>query len=318
MGQKDLYQSDFYEDNGRFADVFNGALFQGRAVMKAEELEEGDSQLISLLEAVGSETRGVKVIRDKVKYWKGSLFAIAVLESQTHVDYSMVLRAMKAEALGYEKQRRRSFEEARRKGIKLSPTEYVSGMRKEARFMPIITLVLYLGTEGRWDGAESLYELLDMDEVMKPFVSNYRLNLYDYHGQKDFSIFKTENRALFELLSCAGDKEKMKEMMKTYPEQYDHLDEDSVRAMLGIAGIRVNLEEIRRKREDGKEVYNVCKAFDDYKEEGRLEGIQEGMQKGITVSLRNLMDSLGMELEQAMDILKIKPEDRAVYRKHLV
>ena len=44
MGQQDLYQSDFYEDKGRFADVFNGVLFNGREVMKPEELEAERSQ----------------------------------------------------------------------------------------------------------------------------------------------------------------------------------------------------------------------------------------------------------------------------------
>lgn len=36
MGQKDLWQSDFYEDRNRFADVFNGVLFGGSEVMKPE------------------------------------------------------------------------------------------------------------------------------------------------------------------------------------------------------------------------------------------------------------------------------------------
>ena len=40
MGQRDLYQSDFYEDKNRFADIFNGALFKGKEVMKSEDLEK--------------------------------------------------------------------------------------------------------------------------------------------------------------------------------------------------------------------------------------------------------------------------------------
>jgi len=40
MGKQDGYQSDFFEDKGRFADVFNGALFGGREVIRPEELEE--------------------------------------------------------------------------------------------------------------------------------------------------------------------------------------------------------------------------------------------------------------------------------------
>ena len=47
MGQQDLYQSDFYEDKSRFADVFNGVLFGGKEVMKPEELEVEDSVIVS-------------------------------------------------------------------------------------------------------------------------------------------------------------------------------------------------------------------------------------------------------------------------------
>ena len=46
MGQQDLYQSDFYEDKSRFADVFNGVLFNGKEVMKPEELENEDSVMV--------------------------------------------------------------------------------------------------------------------------------------------------------------------------------------------------------------------------------------------------------------------------------
>ena len=33
------------------------------------------------------------------------------------------------------------------------------------------------GTEHPWDGAKCLYDLLQIDERLKPYVSNYRLNL---------------------------------------------------------------------------------------------------------------------------------------------
>ena len=48
MGQQDLYQSDFYEDKTRFADVFNGVLFGGKEIMKPEELEDEDSVMIGI------------------------------------------------------------------------------------------------------------------------------------------------------------------------------------------------------------------------------------------------------------------------------
>ena len=48
MGQQDLYQSDFYVDKSRFVDVFNGILFNGREIMKPEELETEDSVMVSI------------------------------------------------------------------------------------------------------------------------------------------------------------------------------------------------------------------------------------------------------------------------------
>ena len=162
--------------------------------MKPEELEETDSVLVGLPES----NSGRKVICDKIRRWKGRYVSLMVLENQSYVDYRMVLRAMKTEVMGYEKQQREALAEAKVKGIEWNSHEYLSRMKKEQKFVPIITLVLYMGTDQPWDGARSLHELLEIDERLKPFVNDYKLNLYDYHEHQDFSVFKTENRILFE------------------------------------------------------------------------------------------------------------------------
>ena len=72
MGQKDLYQSDFYEDKSRFADVFNGVLFAGREVMKPEELEEADSVQVSL----SGRSYGKRLLWTKCENGKGTMFLL--------------------------------------------------------------------------------------------------------------------------------------------------------------------------------------------------------------------------------------------------
>ena len=69
MGTKDLWQSDYFDDKRRFADMINGAMFQGKPVMFGEDLEEVDSNLVY------HDNRGeaVNVIRDKVYRWKEKL-----------------------------------------------------------------------------------------------------------------------------------------------------------------------------------------------------------------------------------------------------
>ena len=39
MGRADEYQFDYLDDNSRFADQVNGVLFQGRQVVKPDELK---------------------------------------------------------------------------------------------------------------------------------------------------------------------------------------------------------------------------------------------------------------------------------------
>ena len=55
MGKKDDYQFDYLDDNNIFADQINGALFKGKQIIKAEELEVGDSQIINTVSIEGIE-----------------------------------------------------------------------------------------------------------------------------------------------------------------------------------------------------------------------------------------------------------------------
>lgn len=276
MGKKDLAQSVYFDSRERFADMFNGVLFKGMQIIKADDLKEADSVVAALL----NDGSGRKTISDKVWKWKGLYFSILSLENQTYVDYRMVFRTMKAEAMGYDKQWRERMRQNKKKwrligkNHRISGDEYLSGIAKNERFLPIITLILYLGVDKKWDGAVCLYDMLDIDEELKPFINNFRLNLFDYHTCRDFSIFKTENRALFEVLTYSEHKAELQRVMKQNPCLYRALDYDSARAISDIAGINIDLETIKKQETEG-EVYDMCKAFEDYKDEGRQEGRAE-------------------------------------------
>ena len=64
MGKRDEYQYDYLDDNVRFADQINGALFKGRQVVKPEELEPADGQIIYLGKEAGVR-ENFKTIVDK-------------------------------------------------------------------------------------------------------------------------------------------------------------------------------------------------------------------------------------------------------------
>ena len=62
---------------------------------------------------------------------------------------------------------------------------------------------------------------------------------------------------------------------------------DGARSLYGMLGVKFNLDAIKTKDEEGREVYDLCKAFDDYKEEGRREGEQEMALKLVKLLMKN-------------------------------
>lgn len=300
MGQKDLYESDFYEDKVRFADVFNGVLFEGNEVVKPEELEEIDSVQVSLQ----NRKTGKKVICDKIRKWKGKYVSIMVLENQSYVDYGMVFRVMETEAIGYGKQRKERFLAKRRVKEKFGSEEYLSQMKKGDKFTPIITLVLYLGKDKMWDGETSLHGMLELEEELRPYVNDFKLNLFDYHDYENFDMFKTENRLLFEMLSCGKDKKKMQQLLREEKE-YSEVDEESAKAIFGILGVGLNLEKIRKQDKDGRERYDMCQAIEDMRRDERQEGRREGALDMALKNVKNLMKNQKVTCEEAMNMMGI-------------
>jgi len=244
--------------------------------------------------------------------WNGKYLAILPLENQSYVDYRMVLRTMQEELLAYEKQRKEAYEKAKHDGYKFDNNEFLSGMKKEQKFLPVIPLILYLGTETEWDGAKTLYDLLEIEEELKPFVNNYKLNFYDYHTESDFSKFKTENRLLFEVLSHSGDRETIKKIFQQDADNYS-LDREAAAALLGIVGMKMDLDKLKEEK-DGKVEYKMCKAFEEITKEARDEGYKSGMDVGMETNMHAnvtaLMETMNLTLEQALNALKIDKKYR--------
>ncbi len=296
MGKKDEYQFDYLDENRRFADQINGALFHGRQIVKPEELEPDEAQTVTTGAETG--TGSIKTVVDKVRIWKGKKLHILAVENQNYVDYQMVLRNMFSESIGYRKQWKRKKRAHEEKRDLKAGDEYLSGMKKEEKFAPIITLVVYFGTGGAWDGAKCLYDLLDIEDELKEYVSNYRLNLYDCHEHDTFEEYKTGLRQVFEIVRYVKDKEKLQEIMEENREVYSRIDSET-RDMLEVVA-HVRIPERCHVAEEGEERYNMCNAFEDMRQEGYEEGIEKGIEKGIRILIQAYQE-LGMSQDIIME-----------------
>lgn len=78
--------------------------------------------------------------------------------------------------------------------IKLASEEFLSGLRKGDKLIPIITAVVYLG-DSTWDGPRSLFEMLEVpDRRMYNYLNDYKLNLISPMdmSEEDFEKFHTD------------------------------------------------------------------------------------------------------------------------------
>jgi hypothetical protein len=274
MGKIDTY-TDNYWNLVRFADICNATMFDGEDIVRPEELSEAEN---SMSFAGGRES--VKLMADKVRRWKGKWIRIVCVENQSYIDYRMVLRCMLLDALGYHSQWKEKAA-AHRKNKDLKADEFMSGIRRDEKFVPIITIVVYYG-EKPWNAARRLYELLDVCDgedmdTLKGVISDYKINLFDYHDYKEFDFFRTDLKNLFEFLRYSDDKEEIKQRVQN-DKEYRTLSEDTTFLLEKLTNTKIFKNE--KNREQKWRRGDMCKAFEDYKEEGRQEGRMEGRQEG--------------------------------------
>lgn len=177
----DTVLKNYWNDNEQFADIFNAVLFEGRQVLRPEELEDVDTDESSVLEH-RDYAESIRASRDSIKVSKKSTaygveLVMLGMESQEHVHYAMPMRVMGYDYGTYKKQYDSNAKQYKT-AEGMEEDEYLSRMKRTDRFTPVITIVVYYG-EKPWDGALSLHGMLNIPEEMKKFVNDYKMMLVE-------------------------------------------------------------------------------------------------------------------------------------------
>lgn len=169
MAEKDSTEKILEAYNDVFADIVNVLLFKGEEVLKPDELVDQTPR--SIYKADGKVR---EIERDVAKRWVKENIRIACigLENQTDDDPDMPLRVMAYDG-----------------------AEYRTELRGKDRY-PVITLVLYFGYKKRWTAPTQLKECFSVPEQFKPYVSDYRINLFEiaYLEPETVKLFKSDFR----------------------------------------------------------------------------------------------------------------------------
>ena len=124
----------------------------------------------------------------------------------------------------------------------------------------------------------------DGEEELRQVITEYRINLRAPREITDVTGVRTSIRQLVEVLQNAYDKEKMQEVLQN-DEKFSKVDRETVEAINLFAGTDIDIDE-------KEEVIDMCKAWEEQKNEGREEGRELGREEGRELGERQKIISL--------------------------
>ena len=273
MAEKDITEKNLEALNDVFADIVNVLLFKGEQVINEKDLEADTTK--SMFKADGKIHEQE---RDVSKFWKNGEIRISILgiENQTAQDSDMPLRVISYDGASYKQQ--------------------LLDKNQKKRY-PVATLVLYFGTEEKWSKAKHLYDCFQIPEKLKPFVNDYKINVFNiaFLSPKTIAMFKSDFKIIAEYFRA----KRLNQKYKGSQEKLKHANE-TLKMFSALTGDN-SFEKVYNEGNSKKGGITMC----DVVERIRDEGITEGILEGKADVIRKMLDANALTIEQIADILKL-------------
>ena len=265
---KDKIMKEFLENNAYFVDFFNAYFFDGERVLKPENCMELDSEMN---DSNMDLEKHVDVIR---KYNDGNLYSAFIIENQSYVDMSMVVRAAVYEYVAYERMLKKSKK------------------NKDNKKLPMVHILVFYTGERPWNAARQLSELVEVDERFKSYFHDYQMNLIEITGNTSYNFNEEDVYNLFYICRSIYDQ-------SIYEEKSNHfgLVKSSV---LKVVKTLTDVEWLDLEELEEKEKIEMCEAEKRWLEVKSKEWEAEGIRKGIEQGIEQGSENNRKEMYQTM------------------
>ena len=284
---KDKMMKEFLENNAYFVDFFNAYFFDGKRVLKPENCMELDSEMN---DSNMDLEKHVDVIR---KYNDGNLYSAFIIENQSYVDMSMVVRAAVYEFVAYERMLKKSKK------------------NKAKEKLPMVNILVFYTGERPWNAARQLSELVEVDERFESYFHDYKMNLIEITGNTSYNFNEEDVHNLFYICRSIYDQ-------SIYEGTSNHfgLVKSSV---LKVVKTLTDVEWLDLEELEEKEEIEMCEAekrwlevkSKEWKAEGIELGIKQGIEQGVElgqVLLYKTMIKNGMSVNEISKVCSISVE----------
>ena len=273
MAEKDITEKNLEALNDVFADIVNVLLFKGEQVINEKDLEADTTK--SMFKADGKIHEQE---RDVSKFWKNGEIRISILgiENQTAQDSDMPLRVISYDGASYKQQ--------------------LLDKKQKKRY-PVATLVLYFGTEEKWSKAKHLYDCFEVPEKLKPFVNDYKINVFNiaFLSPKTISMFKSDFKIIAEYFRA----KRLNQKYKGSKEKLKHANE-TLKMFSALTGDD-SFEKVYNAGNFKKGGITMCDVVERIRNDGRTEGRTEEQERIIM----NLIESNAGTIEQIAAWVKL-------------
>lgn len=252
---KDKIMKEFLENNAYFVDFFNAYFFDGERVLKPENCMELDSKMN---DSNMDLEKHVDVIR---KYNDGNIYSAFIIENQSYVDMSMVVRAAAYEYVAYERMLKKSKK------------------NKSKEKIPMVHILVFYTGERPWNAARQLSELVEVDERFESYFHDYKMNLIEITGNTSYNFNEEDVYNLFYICRSIYDQ-------SIYEGTSNHfgLVKSSV---LKVVKTLTDVEWLDLEELEEKEEIEMCEAEKRWLEVKSKEWEAEGIKKGIEQGSEN-------------------------------
>ena len=277
MAEKDITEKNLEALNDVFADIVNVLLFKGEQVINEKDLEADTTK--SMFKADGKIHEQE---RDVSKFWKNGEIRISILgiENQTAQDSDMPLRVISYDGASYKQQ--------------------LLDKKQKKRY-PVATLVLYFGTEEKWAKAKHLYDCFEVPEKLKPFVNDYKINVFNiaFLSSKTIAMFKSDFKIIAEYFRA----KRLNQKYKGSKEKLKHANE-TLKMFSALTGDD-SFEKVYNEDNFKKGGITMCDVVKRIRDEGITEGINKGIAEEKERIIMNLIESNAGTIEQIAAWVKL-------------
>lgn len=251
MGQKDITEKLLEDYNDVFADIINGLIFKGEQRILQESLE--NAKVHSQYKAEDGKVHELE--RDVIKYWKEKKVELAIcgIENQSNVKKYMPFRIIGYDGAAYRSQ--------------------LLENRKE--ILPVMTIVLYFGTDHHWYGKKNIKGLMKIPEGLEEYINDYEMKVFEiaWLTEEEISRFHSDFKVVANFFV---QKRKHKDYIPDDPTEIRHIDE-----VLKLLRVMTGDERYQAIFQKERGVYSMCDVAERLEKMGMEKGIEKGIEKGM-------------------------------------